>query len=50
MFYDEGSDWEDIDDAFITAGALIDQIWTTYDEWKNPENYDFDWIADQEEE
>ena len=50
MFYDEGSDWEVIVVAFITAGALIGQIWFKYDKHKNPENYDFDWKATLEKE
>ena len=50
MFYDEGSDWEVIVVAVITVGALIAQIWSKYDKWKNPENYDFDWKAELEEE
>ena len=50
MFYDEGSDWEVVVVAVITVGALIAQIWSKYDKWKNPENYDFDWKAEQEEE
>ncbi len=50
MFYDEGSDWEVVVVAVITVGALIAQIWSKYDKWKNPENYDFDWKAELEEE
>ena len=50
MFYDEGSDWEVIVVAVITVGVLIGQIWSKYDKWKNPENYDFDWKAELEEE
>jgi len=50
MFYDEGSDWEVIVVAVITVGALVGQIWFKYDKWKNPENYDFDWKAELEEE
>ena len=50
MFYDEGSDWQVIVVAVITVGALIAQIWSKYDKWKNPENYDFDWKAELEEE
>ena len=50
MFYYEGSDWEVIVVAVITVGALIVQIWSKYDKWKNPENYDFDWKAELEEE
>ena len=50
MFYDEGSDWEVIVVAVITVSALIGQIWFKYDKWKNPENYDFDWKAELEEE
>ena len=50
MFYDEGSDWEIIVAAVLTVGAIFFQIWSKYDEWKNPENYDFDWKAEQEEE
>ena len=50
MFYDEGSDWQVIVVAVITVGALIAQIWFKYDKWKNPENYDFDWKAELEEE
>ena len=50
MFYDEGSDWQVIVVAVITVGALISQIWFKYDKWKNPENYDFDWKAELEEE
>ena len=49
MFYDEGSDWEVVV-AVITVGALIAQIWSKYDKWKNPENYDFEWKAELEEE
>ena len=48
--YDEGSDWEIIVAAVLTVGAIFFQIWSKYDEWKNPENYDFDWKAEQEEE
>ena len=49
MFYDEGSDWQVIVVVVITVGALIGQIWSKYDKWNNPENYDFDWKADLEE-
>ena len=50
MFYDEGSDWQVIVVAVITVGALISQMWSKYDQWKNPENYDFDWKAQLEQE
>ena len=50
MFYDEGSDWQVIVVAVITVGTLISQIWSKYDQWKNPKNYDFDWKAQLEEE
>ena len=50
MFYDEGSDWEIIVAAVLTACAIFFQIWTKYDKRKKPENYDFDWKATLEEE
>ena len=43
MFYDEGSGWEIITFAVLTLGALIVQIGTKFDQWKNPGKYEFDW-------
>tara|TARA_B100000900_G_scaffold197074_1_gene166787 strand:+ start:234 stop:386 length:153 start_codon:yes stop_codon:yes gene_type:complete len=50
MFYDEGSYWEVLVIAVLTAGAILLQIWVKYDKRKNPENYDFDWKATKEKE
>ena len=50
MFYDEGSSWQIISFAVLTLGALIYQIGAKYDQWKNPEKYEFDWKAELEEE
>ena len=50
MFYDEGSGWEIITAAVLTLGALIAQIGTKFDHWKNPEKYEFDWKEGLEEE
>jgi len=49
-FYDEGSGWELILFAVLSLGALIVQIGTKFDQWKNPEKYEFDWKAGLEEE
>ena len=50
MFYDEGSDWMVIIVFVLTLGALVFQIWTKYDERKNPVTYSFDWKSALEEE
>jgi hypothetical protein len=50
MFYDEGSGWEIITFAVLTLGALIFQIGTKFDQWKNPGKYEFDWKEGLEEE
>tara|TARA_B100000700_G_scaffold321464_1_gene420803 strand:- start:546 stop:698 length:153 start_codon:yes stop_codon:yes gene_type:complete len=50
MFYDEGSDWMVVIGVVLTLGALIFQIWTKYDERKNPDTYSFDWRSALEEE
>ena len=50
MFYDEGSGWELILFAVLTLGALTFQIGTKFDQWRNPEKYEFDWNAGLEEE
>tara|TARA_B100001741_G_scaffold274578_1_gene244377 strand:+ start:310 stop:465 length:156 start_codon:yes stop_codon:yes gene_type:complete len=49
-FYDEGSSWQIITFTVLTLGALIFQIGTKFDQWKNPEKYEFDWKAGLEEE
>ena len=50
MFYDEGSDWMVIIVFVLTLGALVFQIWTKYDERKNPDTYSLDWKSVLEEE
>ncbi len=49
-FYDEGSSWQIITFTVLTLGALIFQIGTKFDQWKNPEKYEFDWKLGLEEE
>ena len=49
-FYDEGSGWELILFAVLSLGALIFQIGARFDQWKNPEKYEFDWKTGLEEE
>ena len=34
----------------LTLGALVFQIWTKYDERKNPDTYSLDWKSVLEEE
>ena len=50
MFYDEGSGWELILFAVLSLGALIFQIGARFDQWRNPEKYEFDWNSGLEEE
>tara|TARA_B100001113_G_scaffold283169_1_gene238231 strand:- start:47 stop:202 length:156 start_codon:yes stop_codon:yes gene_type:complete len=50
IFYDEGSDLAVIFVAVLTLVALAFQIWSKYDERKNPDKYSFDWKSVLEEE